>query len=46
MTEDTAEQRRRLIRLIREIAKEEAWLAIEEHFDACVGKRKLIKERR
>jgi len=41
----TLEQRKRLVRLVREIAREEAWLAIEEHFDACVGKRESIKER-
>lgn len=32
MTELELEQRRRLIQLIRQIAKEEAWFAIEEYF--------------
>jgi hypothetical protein len=46
MTEDLElEQRKRLVRLIRDVAREEAWSAIEEHFDACVGKQKTIKER-
>jgi hypothetical protein len=43
MTEDIMlEQRKRLVQLIREIAKEKAWLAIDEHLDACMGKRKPL----
>jgi len=44
MAEDGAKKHARLIRLIRRIAREEAWQAIDEHLDDYVHCEKPAKE--
>ena len=41
---DEEEERARLIRLIRKIAREEAWQALDEHLDDYVHEGKPVEE--